>query len=238
MKRLTFMVPLVAMAMMVSCGGKEGRVVVDTKAPVEMNELSDSLSWALGFGMAQQIASYGFEVNRAVLLQAICQTLDTMQQPLTQEQMTGLIEQLNTLQFMQRNKQQQTVQGDEDAYFTNLMQENPNVKKSDKGIYYEVVKEGNGRQGEIGLVAFFDFKGMLTNGQVFTQTYGEREPIRHTIGEPMIQGLQDGFCMMKAGSTYRFYIPSALAYGTSGYGDMVPPNAIVVYEVELHEVTD
>jgi FKBP-type peptidyl-prolyl cis-trans isomerase len=99
----------------------------------------------------------------------------------------------------------------------------------------QVLKEGDGRKGELGLLVEFDYKGTFTNGQIFDQTYGNRPPIVHMIDEGLMPGLREAFCMMKAGSKYRFYFPSEMAFGAQGSED-IPPFTTVIYEVELHDV--
>ena len=223
-----------------SCQNKDSIVVNTTAEPVLENNI-DSLSWAMGFSVAQNIASTGVEFNREILFQSICATLDGKQQPMTEKQTIWKLQQLEEKSFLNQRMVQQSASADaetrEAVYFEKLLQENPNVKKSDKGFYYEVLKEGKGRRGEIGLVAVFDYKGMFTNGQIFDQTYGNREPIPHVIGEPMMPGLVEGFCLMNAGSIYRFYFPYMMAFGPNGEPDSgIPPYTTLIYEVELHDL--
>ena len=191
-----------------SCTPKD-KITVDTSKAPELRTQADSLSWALGFSIAQNIANTGIETNQEVILQAIFTTLNQKQQPLTQQQTYQLLNELDRLAF----------------------------KKSDKGYYYEVLQEGKGRKGDIGLVALFDYKGSFTNGQVFDQTYGNNDTVRHLIDESIMPGLLDGLCNMRAGSTYRFYFPSELAFGAKGT-DGIPPYSTVIYEIALYAVTD
>lgn len=239
MKKLFFAAACVAaLCMTVSCNNND-RIVVKTDAPVEMNDYNDSLSWALGFSLAQNIAVTGVKIDRELLMQAICVTLDSKQQPLTQNDMSNLLADLEQRMMINRSQQEENRMNDvrarEAEYFKKLQQDNPNVKKSDKGFYYEVLKEGTGRKGEMGLVVVFDYKGMLTNGQIFDQTYGNRDAITHVISESIFEGLKEGLQLMRAGSTYRFYFPSELAFGATGT-ESIPPYTTVIYEVELHDV--
>lgn len=237
-KRLSLAIAALAIvAAASSCKNNDKTVVVNTEPPYELSSVEDSLSWALGFTLANTIASTGFSPNREVLFQAICATLDSKPQPMDQE---TTMRQLMNIQLMQHKRQSdmaQDVQAREAEYFKQLLQDNPQIKTSDKGFYYEVLKEGTGRKGEPGLIAVFDFKGCFANGQIFDQTYGNRDAVTHVIGEPMMPGLIDGMCLMNAGSTYRFYFPSDRAFGQKG-NESVPPNTIVIYEVEMHEIKD
>ncbi|MBP5189308.1 MAG: FKBP-type peptidyl-prolyl cis-trans isomerase [Bacteroidales bacterium] len=241
MKKIILAASVLCIMLMTNSCQKKGTYVLDTDEPVVLNDKIDSLSWALGFSVAQNVASTGVDINREVLLQAICVTLDSKQQAMTQTQTYDLLQQIEQIAYLNRSKNHQKqideTRAKESVYFDRLMKDNPNVKKSDKGFYYEVIKEGDGRKGEPGLVVVFDYKGSFLNGQVFDQTYGNREPIVHVISESIFPGLFEGFCMMRAGSTYRFYFPSEMAFGANGT-ENVPPYTAVIYDVELHEVRD
>ncbi len=237
MKKILYVA--ICIAMLASC--QKGKVVVDTTKTPTFADKNDSLSWALGFSAAQNFAATGVKINREVLLQAICATLDSLQQPFTMQQTASMLMELNqmaaTNRELKQTKENNEQQMQEDAYFTELMKNNANVKKSDKGFYYEVLKEGNGRKGELGLVVVFDYKGMFTNGQVFDQTYGNRDAITTVISDDMFPGLCEAFQIMKGGSKYRLYFPSELAFGARGTQD-IPPYSTLIYEIELHEVRD
>ncbi len=223
-----------------SCHKKDS-LVINTSQPAELRNEADSLSWAMGFTLAQNIAKTGIEPNREILVQALIATLDQKQQPMTQEQTYQLLNKLELLAYTNQSKNQQAkleeARNQEQAYFSDLLKKNPNIKKSDKGYYYEVLKEGNGRKGEPGLVALFDYKGSFTNGQIFDQTFGNCDTVRHVINESIMPGLFDGLCNMKAGSSYRFYFPCEMAFGAKGT-DNIPPYSTVIYQVDLYAVTD
>lgn len=218
---------------------KGSTIVVDTEKTPSFNNINDSLSWALGFSVAQNIAATNVDINRELLMQAIFATLDQKNQPFTQQTTTAMLLDLEKRAAMNRmsnqsNQMEETRQR-ENVYFAKLQQDNPNVKKSDKGFFYEVLKQGNGPIAEVGSIVVFDYKGSLTNGHIFDQTYGNREPITHVVSNEIFPGLYEGFLMMPAGSTYRFYFPCELAFGAQGT-QQIPPYATVIYEVELHEV--
>lgn len=241
MKKILFAALTLSLIATATSCHKKGTVVVDTNATPELKTQNDSLSWALGLSIAQNIAATGIDVNREMLILSIYTTLDQKQQPMTQTQTYDLLQEIERLAYLNRSKTQKTQLEDtrarEAEYFANLVKTNPNVKKSDKGFYYEVIKEGNGRQGAPGLVVVFDYKGSFTNGQIFDQTYGNRDAITHVVSETMMPGLIDAFSMMKAGSTYRFYFPAEKAFGANGT-EGIPPFSTVIYDIELHEVRD
>lgn len=231
-------ISLTAILCTVSCQ-KKGNYTINTEEPSQLSSQNDSISWAMGSMYAQDIIASGIEVDRDILVQALFSTLDGKTPLLDQGQMVqmqNIIEQRFYATSKEKyEKEFQAQRSEEQAYFTQLTQKNPNVKKSDKGFYYEVLKEGTGRKAEKGLIVDFDYKGTFTNGQIFDQTYGNRPSIVHLVDESLMPGLREGFCMMNAGSTYRFYFPCEMAFGEQGTED-IPPFTTVIYEVELHDV--
>ena len=230
---------IVCTLLLLSACNNRNRIVVHTDSPAQLKTLDDSLSWALGFTAAQSVASTGVTINRELLFQAICNTLDTVEQPMSQEDTYRLLMDLERRAYTRQMQQHQdkTVETNqrEAAYFANLLKENPNVKKDASGIYYEVLEEGTGAKAEEGLVVEFDYKGSFTNGEIFDQTFGNREPIVCVISEDIFPGLHYGLLLMRGGSRYRLYIPSELGYGARG-SEAIPPYTTLVYEVLVHNI--
>lgn len=235
-KRITLtLVTIALLGLATSCNGGKNKIVVSTDKSPELTSTNDTLSWALGFSLAQTIASTGLDVNKEVLFEAISITLDSKQQPLSESQTMTAMNQLEEMMFLHQRQQNSQVSAEEEKYFADLTAQNPNIKKCNSGIYLEVLQEGSGMMGKEGLVAEFDYRLFFTNGQIFDQTYGNRPPIVHVIGEPMMPGLIAALCEMQSGGKYRVYLPSSLAFGAKG-SDGIPPNTILIYELEIHSI--
>lgn len=236
--RRTILFTVCAVLLAASCQQK-GTMVVKTDADANLKSENDSISWAMGNILGQNVLASGITVDRQLLVQSLLATLDNNNKLLNDEQLAMMQQRIEAHFYASQNEQYQSslteARKQEEVYFNQLAAQNPNIKKSDKGFYYEVLKEGDGRKGEPGLIVEFDYKGTFTNGQIFDQTYGNRPPIVHMVDEGLMPGLREAFCMMKAGSTYRFYFPSEMAFGAQGTDD-IPPFTAVIYEVELHDV--
>ena len=110
-------------------------------------------------------------------------------------------------------------------------------KKTDSGLRYQMIQEGNGKQAEKGKGVSVHYKGSLVDGTVFDSSYQRKEPIDFTIGVgQVIAGWDEGIQLLKVGDKARFVIPSHLAYGSQGAGGVIPPNAILIFDVELMDV--
>ena len=108
------------------------------------------------------------------------------------------------------------------------------MDKTDSGLFYKITREGTGDQPTKGSNVSVHYRGMLLDGTVFDSSYQRNEPISFPLGEGrVIAGWDEGIALLKKGAAAKFIIPSELAYGSRGAGGVIPPNAILIFEVEL-----
>jgi len=109
--------------------------------------------------------------------------------------------------------------------------------QTDSGLRYNIIQKGSGAQAEKGKSVSVHYEGSLDNGQVFDSSYRRKDPITFTLGiGQVIQGWDEGISLLKEGDKARFVIPSYLGYGERGAGGVIPPNATLVFDVELVKV--
>jgi peptidyl-prolyl cis-trans isomerase A (cyclophilin A) len=97
-----------------------------------------------------------------------------------------------------------------------------------------IVKNGDGLQAENGKTVDVHYTGYLMDGKVFDSSIERGEPISFPLGQGMvIKGWEEGIALMKIGDKMRLIIPSTLGYGANGAGGVIPPNATLVFDVEL-----
>ncbi|MEF3273019.1 MAG: FKBP-type peptidyl-prolyl cis-trans isomerase [Chloroflexus sp.] len=105
------------------------------------------------------------------------------------------------------------------------------------GLQYVEVQAGIGEQPQPGAVVAVHYRGMLADGSVFDSSYERGEPIRFPLGVGMvIPGWDEGISLMRVGGKARLIIPPHLGYGVMGYPPVIPPNATLIFDVELVEV--
>lgn len=110
-------------------------------------------------------------------------------------------------------------------------------QKTESGLRYQIIQKGNGKQAEKGKTVSVHYQGALDNGQVFDSSYKRKQPIDFTLGVgQVIEGWDEGISLLKVGDKARFVIPSYLGYGARGAGGVIPPNATLVFDVELMNV--
>lgn len=111
----------------------------------------------------------------------------------------------------------------------------PNAQKTRSGLYYQVEKEGEGPTPEAGTTISAHYTGRLfENGRKFDSSYDRGEPIEFPVGTGrVIKGWDEALIQMKKGEKRTLIIPPNLAYGERGAGGVIPPNAWLVFDVEL-----
>ena len=106
--------------------------------------------------------------------------------------------------------------------------------KTSSGLLYKFEKENNSHKPSNGNKVKVHYKGMLLDGTVFDSSFKRNQPIEFTLGVgQVIKGWDEGISLLGIGDKASFIIPSDLAYGASGAGGVIPPNATLVFEVEL-----
>lgn len=110
-------------------------------------------------------------------------------------------------------------------------------EKTASGLRYQIIQKGNGTKATKGKKVSVHYSGALTNGMVFDSSYKRKQPIDFVLGiGQVIPGWDEGIQLLQVGDKARFVIPSDLAYGSRGAGGVIPPNATLVFDVELMDV--
>jgi len=109
------------------------------------------------------------------------------------------------------------------------------VTTTSTGLQYEVLTQGTGIQPKPTDTVEVHYEGKLTDGTIFDSSIQRGQTASFRLDQ-VITGWTEGLQLMKAGSKYRFTIPSGLAYGEMGAGT-IPPNAVLIFDVELIKVT-
>ncbi|MFY9243960.1 MAG: peptidylprolyl isomerase [Polaribacter sp.] len=105
------------------------------------------------------------------------------------------------------------------------------------GLRYKVLQKGDGKQATKGAKVSVHYKGQLLDGTVFDSSYKRKQPIDFNVGVgQVISGWDEGIQLLQVGDKARFVIPSNLAYGERGAGGVIPPNATLIFDVELMNV--
>ena len=199
----------------------------------------EKVSYALGLGIGQQLAQMGAsDLNVDEFAQAIKDVLAGNELKVSHREAQGIVEQYF--------RKKQAAMDAERAAKGKIAKESgekylaENAKKEGvvtlpSGLQYTVIKEGTGRKPKATDQVVCHYEGFLLDGTVFDSSVQRGEPATFGL-QQVIAGWTEGLQLMQEGAKYRFFIPYRLAYGEGGAGNMIPPFATLIFDVELLEV--
>ena len=119
----------------------------------------------------------------------------------------------------------------------NNIEESISMEEQIEGLVIEVIKEGTGEAIENGKTAVMHYTGTLVDGTKFDSSLDRNEPFTFTLGAgQVIAGWDKGILGMKVGEKRKLTISPELGYGATGAGGVIPPNATLIFDVELLEI--
>jgi FKBP-type peptidyl-prolyl cis-trans isomerase FklB len=205
------------------------------KAQPQLKDQKEKASYSIGHELGTSLKKGNMEVNTDLLLKGLRDGLSGAKSVLTEEQIK---ETMNTFQKEMMEKQQavqkelgekNTAEGEK---FLAENKKKDGVKTTASGLQYKVIKEGSGESPKETDTVVTNYKGTLLDGTEFDSSYKRNEPATFPVNR-VIKGWTEALMLMKPGSKYQLWIPSALGYGERGVGKDIGPNSTLVFEVEL-----
>jgi len=194
-------------------------------------------SYYIGLDIAENIKKQGFTVDPDLLAQAIKDGFSEKPTLFPKEELGTFLQ--GFMQKQGEKKQAQAkIQAEENkkksAEFLAKNKLNKKITTTASGLQYEVLKEGDGKaKPTASSSANVTYTGKLMDGTVFDSTdKNGGNPIELSLSG-VIKGWTEGIQLMSKGAKYRFYIPSDLAYGDNGAGNVIPPGAALIFDIEL-----
>lgn len=197
------------------------------KTPIVQKVAVDSVSYALGMDVAKSLATSGVEINSLSFTKGMEAVLKQQQALFGEEEKIRILKDA----FTKAAELKVTAQKKEENAFFETIKGKPNVQHLQEGLYYEVIVQGTGAKPTEADEVNVHYKGTLVNGKVFDSSYDRGAPLDLALGR-VIRGWQLGIPLMSVGAKYRFYIPSALAYGERDMGE-IPPFSALIFDIEL-----
>lgn len=199
----------------------------------------DRNSYMVGMALARQFEPMKDEIDIDVVVEALKTSLSGGKTLLTDEQAQKIGEGFQQrLQAKQIEKMLADARNNAEAGAKFLAEngKKPGVETTASGLQYQVLQAGKGATPEPSDTVRVNYKGTLLDGTVFDDSSQRGEPAEIPLSQ-VVPGWQEGIALMPVGSKYRFWIPSQLGYGERGTpGGPIPPNATLVFEVELLEI--
>jgi FKBP-type peptidyl-prolyl cis-trans isomerase FklB len=207
-------------------------------APFQLTNMQDSAGYAIGMDIARNFKRQGVEVNLQALFKAMEDVYAASPLLLTDAAAQSTVASLQTRIQMKaaearKGKLTENLKKAEDFLATNKTQ--PGVITTASGLQYIVVKEGTGRMPLATDQVTTHYHGTLLDGTVFDSSIKRGEPATFRVNG-VIAAWQEALQLMKEGSTLKLFCHPKLAYGENGTGQVIGPNELLIFEVQLIKV--
>lgn len=213
--------------------------VVKKKGPA-LKTTEEKMSYLSGYDLGTKVAgnvkTSGFPLRTAAFIAGMTEAMEGAESRLTPEEVQQVVEAFQKMNPQGAgNKEQEALiakcrkEGEE---FLALNRTKDSVKTTPSGLQYKLFREGTGRTPTDTSMVTVHYRGRLINGTVFDESYGRGEPTSFRLNQ-VIRGWTEGVKLMKEGGMIELYIPSALAYGDQGAGQLIPPGSTLIFTVEL-----
>jgi len=225
----------VAEALMKRIASRSGQAPADAKPP---EVAKDKVGYLVGTDVGRSLVAIKDELELPVLVQAV-RTALAKGTPLLAETELNAVRQAFS-QRMQSKLQARAAAaaGVNRAEGTTFLAGNKAVKgvfTTGSGLQYMVLRQGAGARPKATDTVRVNYQGTTLDGKVFDSSYDRGQPAEFALNQ-VIAGWTEGVAMMPVGGKFRFWIPSELAYGPKGAGEMIGPNAALIFDVELLDI--
>ena len=193
----------------------------------------DKFSYAIGLGIGQNLLSMGAkDISVDDFAQAIRDVLEGNPTAITHVEARNIVN--HYFEEMEARVNAENIE--KGKRFLEENKQRPGVVTLPSGLQYEVIKEGNvGRHAKVTDQVQCHYEGTLIDGTLFDSSIKRGQPATFGVNQ-VIPGWVEALQLMPEGAKWKLYIPSDLAYGAQGAGEMIPPHSTLIFEVELLKI--
>ena len=197
----------------------------------ELKTPTEKFSYAMGLDGGNYIKNYKDEIDIPSFIQGMQDALNDSTYLLTEEEVDKIKREIVN-KVREKRKREILEEGEK------FLAENKNkdgVITTASGLQYIILKEGDGSIPQETDCVKVHYHGTLIDGTEFDSSYKRGEPTAFRLDQ-VIPGWTEAVQLMNVGSKFMVYIPSELAYGERGAGNVIPPNSTLIFEIELLEI--
>ncbi|MDY3068517.1 MAG: FKBP-type peptidyl-prolyl cis-trans isomerase [Parabacteroides sp.] len=192
----------------------------------------DKVSYALGLSIGNNFQNSGIkELNIEDFVKGLSDVLNETQPAITYDEAKQVINEF----FMKLQQEKMEINKKAGEEFLNINRHKAGVVELPSGLQYQVLQKGNGEKPKATDKVKCHYHGTLINGTVFDSSIERGQPAVFGVNQ-VIPGWVEALQLMEVGSKWRLFIPSNLAYGEHGAGEMIEPNSTLIFDVELLDI--
>lgn len=194
---------------------------------MELKTQKDRLGYAIGLNLGKSLKKNAADVDPNVVMQGLKDGFTGGKELMTEEQIK------ETFAAFQKEHNEKTKKEGESFLAANKKKSGVITRAS--GLQYKIIKKGSGKTPKATDSVTVNYRGTLIDGTEFDSSYKRGQPATFQV-DRVIPGWTEALQLMKEGDKWQLFIPSDLAYGARGAGEVIGPNAVLIFEVELISV--
>ncbi|RXQ97518.1 FKBP-type peptidyl-prolyl cis-trans isomerase [Ancylomarina salipaludis] len=199
---------------------------------MKYTEEQDKVSYCLGLSIASNLITSGVKtLSTEPFLEALDAAFNGKMPEVSPEEANGILQEFFTK--MQEEQASQAI--GEGQKFLEENKKNQGVIELESGLQYQIITEGNGEIPKATDSVKCHYHGTLINGTVFDSSVNRGEPAVFPVNG-VIAGWVEALQLMPMGSKWKLFVPSNLAYGAQGAGNLIGPHTTLIFDVELLEI--
>ena len=238
MKKYALPLALVSVITLQACNQEPStsqEVVAVAPAGTALETSEQRLSYGIAFGLGQRMAADGVPMDADAFSAGLTDALEGAEPRLSQEEIAAEMKAYQDKAAAEQASVQAAAGEVNQVASAAFLAENAakeGVVVTESGLQYEALEAGEGAKPGPEDTVEVHYRGTLVDGTEFDSSYGRGETVTFGVGQ-VIAGWTEALQLMPVGSKYKLAIPSELGYGAGGAGQMIGPNAALVFEVEL-----
>ena len=192
----------------------------------------DKVSYALGLSIGNNFQNSGIkDLQVEDFIKGLTDVMEEKQPAITYDEAKEVINEY----FIKLQKEKMEINKKAGEEFLHINKGRAGVVELPSGLQYQVLKQGNGAKPTATDNVKCHYHGTLINGTVFDSSVQRGQPAVFGVNQ-VIPGWVEALQLMPVGSKWRLFIPSNLAYGEHGAGEMIEPNSTLIFDVELLDI--
>ena len=206
---------------------------------VALESTDARLSYGIGLRMGQRMSADGMQVDVAAYAAGLEDAMTGAEAMLTDEEINtemSAFQELRQAEAEAERVAQAQSNLEAGRAYMEEMSSNGDVQTTDSGLQYIVMEPGEGDSPVAADSVEVHYEGRLIDGSVFDSSFERGQTVTFGLRQ-VIPGWTEGLQLMKPGGKFKFIIPPELGYGEGGAGQMIGPNATLVFDVELISIT-
>ena len=220
MKKLIIVCGLFFMALTVQANG--------IREDVDFTGGKARTSYAFGMAVGDDLKQSGLEIDYYAFSEGLKAAMENSETIMDRDEALEIVQDA----FESAMRKQNAALREKEELFLAENAARPGVQTTESGLQYLILEEGSGPQPAEDDIVRVHYEGTLIDGTVFDSSYERDDPEEIPL-DMVIPGWAEGIMLMKVGGKHRLYLPSDLAYGERGAGQVIPPYSTLIFTVEL-----